>query len=114
MSDPNNPDGCNPCLTGNGPPPTLCDGDTSNNYWVEGGICMLDTMTKTQVVYSIEHNPKARDDLKRVTTCEELLELLVHVPLLSTTQEDDEQQKMLNRTDSLPFYTVFRGNTNDM
>lgn len=114
MSDPQNPNGCDPCQTGEGPPPTLCDGDTTNNCWVEGNVCLLDTMSKQQIVYSIEHNPKARDDLARVTTCEEILQLLKDVPLLSGVQEDDAQQRVLNQSDCLPFYTVYRGNTNNM
>jgi len=110
MSDPND---CGPCQTGEGPPPTLCDGDTRNNCWVEGGICLLDSMSRAQVVYTLEHNPKARQDLVKVTTCEELLQLLVDVPLLPTVQEDDALQRQLNKADCLPYYTVYRGNTTD-
>lgn len=108
MSDPSDPSNC-----GNGPPPTLCDGDTTNNCWVEGGICLLDSMSKQQIIYSIEHNPRARQDLARVTTCEPILELLKLVPLLNTQQEDDAQQKQFNQSDCLPFYTVYGGNTNN-
>jgi len=109
MSDPNDADTCpEDC-----PPPSLCDGDTTNNCWFEEGVCMLDTMSKAQVVYTIQRNPKARDDLKRVTTCEPLLQLLKDVPLLGTQQEDDVQQRRFNQNDCLPFYTIYKGNTNN-
>lgn len=95
--------------------PSLCDGDTSDNYWFEGGVCMLDQagVGKAQVVDIIQHNPKARLDLARVTTCQEILQLLEQVPLLSTVQEDDAQQSEFNKGDCLPFYTVYRGSTTD-
>jgi hypothetical protein len=95
--------------------PSLCDGDTNNNYWVEGGICMLDTggLTKAAVIGVIQHNPRARLDLARVTTCLEIHQLLAEVPLLSTIQEDDAQQSEFNKADCLPYYTIFRGSTTD-
>jgi hypothetical protein len=107
-------DVCDPCQTGEGPPPTLCDGDTSNNEWYEEGICLLDTMTREQVIWSLERNPKARDDIKRVTTCVDLLLLAEQVPLLPVEQEDDIQQRNFNQNDCLPYFTIFRGNFNDM
>lgn len=94
--------------------PTLCDGDTRDNHWFEGGVCMLDELSKAQIVYSIEHNPKARVDLRKVTTNEEVLALLDHVPLLATAEEADRDMKILNKGDILPQYTVFRGNFNNM
>ena len=111
MSDPND---CAPECEG--PPPTLCDGDTTNNEWVDGNgsICLLDSMSLDQVVYVLQRNPKARDDLKRVTTCEELHELVDKVPPLPTKQEDDSLQSSFNTGDCLPYYTIFRGNTNNM
>ena len=105
---------CNPDPNWCGYSSTLCDGDTTNNEWFGEGVCILDTMTKDQIVYTIEHNPKARDDLRRVTTCEEILNLLKEVPLLITVQEDDECQKRFNSADCLPFYNLYRGNYNNM
>jgi len=96
-----------------GPPPTLCDGDTSNNCWIEDGVCMLDNLRKDQVVFIIERNPKARDDLQRVTTCIEILNLLTSVPLLPAKQDDDQQMTRFNTGDCLPQYTIFRGNNNN-
>lgn len=99
--------------------PTYCDGDRVRNMWVEGGdpsvgdgVCLLDTMSEAQVVYSLQHNPKAAADLIRVTTDENLRHLARTVELLPTTVEGDEAQKELNRHDevgSIPFYAIFRG-----
>ena len=74
---------------------------------------MLDNLRKDQVVFIIERNPKAREDLAKVTTCEEILDLLKLIPLLHGKQEDDEQQSRFNQGDCLPQYTIFRGNNND-
>lgn len=68
---------------------------------------------RAQVVDIIQHNPQARMDLARVTTCQEILQLLEEVPLLSTSQEDDIQQSTLNQGDCLPCYTVYHGRTTD-
>jgi hypothetical protein len=108
MSD-NDPTDC----PTDGPLPTLCDGDTTNNYWVEDGVCMLDTMTPSQVTDILQRNPKARVDLKRVTTCEDLHNLVDQVPMFSTVQEDDQLQKTFHENTALPFYTLFRGNLNN-
>jgi hypothetical protein len=99
--------------TGTGFEPTLCDGDITNNQWFEDGVCLLDTMTKDQVIYTISRNPSARDDLRRVTSCTEVLNLLSQVDLLPAVQEDDELQRRFNSGDCLPFNTIFRGNLNN-
>lgn len=93
--------------------PTLCDGDTTNNYWFEGGVCQLDRITKSQFINSIQRSPQARRDLPKITSCFEMLQLLEEVPLLSTVQEDDAQQSEFNRGDCLPFNTIYRGNLVD-
>lgn len=94
--------------------PSLCDGDTTNNEWFTEGVCLLDQMTPSQVTYVLQKNPKARDDLKRVTTCQELHDLVDEVPLLDTKEEEDRLQTSLNNNaNSLPFYTLFRGNLNN-
>ena len=93
--------------------PTLCDGDVTNNYWYEGGVCQLDLVTKDQFINSIQRSPQARRDLPKITSCFEMLKLLEEVPLLPTEQEDDVTQRELNRADCLPFYTVYRGNLVD-
>lgn len=107
-----------PC-TCDEPVPCKCDGDRTNNLWVEGGdpskgtgICLLDTLTLPQVVYSLQHNPRAAADLLRVTSDPTLRELAITVPLLSTVNETDAEQAELNRHDeagAIPFYAIFRG-----
>jgi hypothetical protein len=100
-------------------PKSCCDGDRTNNMWVEGGdtklgtgICLLDTMSPDQVIYTLQHNPNAAKDLLRVTSDPVLREYALTVPLLSTKVEVDEEQKEINRHDeagSIPFYAIFRG-----
>jgi hypothetical protein len=94
------------------PQPSLCDGDTTDNYWFEQGVCMLDQMDRSQVTYALERVEKARIDLKRVTTNQELHDLVDNVPMLRKTTESDEAMKMNKST--LPYYTIFRGNLNNM
>jgi hypothetical protein len=97
---------------------TYCDGDRRNNVWVEGvqdedgngGICMLDTMTEAQVVYVLQHDPKAAEDLQRVTTDPELKAWAARIPLLPTGVESDRLQSEVNaNARSIPFYSVFQG-----
>lgn len=97
---------------------TCCDRDRVNNVWVEGvvdedgrgGICMLDSMSIDQIIFVLQRDPKARADLKRVTSNETLLELADAVPALKTVEEADKAQSDLNRhADSIPFYSLFRG-----
>lgn len=96
---------------------TYCDRNRANNVWVEGadengngGICLLDTMTEAQVVGVLEVDPRARKDLKKVTSDPHLLSLADSVPELPETSELDDLQKNLNRNaDSIPFYSLFRG-----
>ncbi len=89
-------------------PTTLCDRDCSDNVWLEGSCCLLDTLTESQVVYTIQRNHQAREDLKRVTSNARLLELADTVPSLPTVEEGDRIQSEMN-AGSIPFYTVFRG-----
>ncbi len=98
---------------------TLCNGDRVYNMWVEGGVpsqgtgnCLLDTMTEEQVLYTLNHNPRAARDLARVTTDPVLRQMAAEVPLLPTVVEEDEIQKETNRhkePGSIPFYAIFRG-----
>lgn len=96
---------------------TYCDGDRANNVWVEGadaegngGVCLLDTMTQAQLVYVLQRDPKAREDLRRVTTDATLLELADTVPSLPTAEEGDQVQRQVNNhAASIPFYSVFQG-----
>lgn len=110
----------NPC----GCPGSKCDlyrpGD--KNVWVERGcssvdvnapgVCLLNTMSLAQVIYVIEHDDVARQDLLKVTSDPELINLAMTVPRLSTVQDDDKLQSDVNRNHtpaSNPFYSLFRG-----
>lgn len=98
---------------------TRCDLDRTNNMWVEGGdpkvgsgLCLLDSMSDAQIVYSLQHNQNAARDLLRVTSDPHLRELAATVELLPTAEEEDKLQSDLNRNDeagSIPFYAIFRG-----
>lgn len=95
---------------------TYCDGDTTNNLWLEKGepgaigICMLDTMKECQVIDVISRNDRARADLLRVTTDPHLQELARTVPRLSSEEPADVLQSSVNKNaESIPFYTIFKG-----
>ncbi len=98
-------------------PITLCDLDRVNNAWVEGadengegGICLLDTMSEAQIIYTLQRDEKAREDLRRVTSNVDLQDLANTVPRLTTDREGDVLQSGLNRNkESIAFYSVFRG-----
>lgn len=92
------------------------------NVWVERGcspndvnaigVCMLDTMTDEQVIYSIERDEQARADLLKITTDPHLLELARTIPKLPTVEETDVEQAQFNQphnSGSIPFYSIFRG-----
>jgi hypothetical protein len=94
----------------------------SKNVWVERGdspndvncpgVCMLDTMTKEQVIYSLEHDQQARADLLAITSDPELLELANTVPQLPVPEQNDIEQALLNQphnSGSIPLYSIFRG-----
>jgi len=107
--DDQNPCGAqDPCNAG--PPASLCDGDKENNVWMDGQVCLLDTLNEWQVCEILSRDEVARNDLKRVTTDARLLELAHNVPRLPTGNASDEMQHKAN-TDpgSIPFYTVFKG-----
>lgn len=115
MSDDHDQDcGCPPSSR----PSTYCDRDRKNNVWVEGivdengngGVCMLDTMSEAQVISVIECDDRARADLKKVTSNPRLLELAEIVERLPTEVPEDKLQSEVNRAaDSIPFYSIFRG-----
>lgn len=100
-------------------PATLCDLDVRNNVWVEGvvdleqgmrGICMLDQLSERQIIGILQHDPKARDDLPKVTSNPALRQLLAQTKLLPGVELEEELQQRSNRSlAALPFYNVFRG-----
>ncbi len=125
--------GCNqnPCVCPPSRPCTKCDRYQKGmqNVWVSRassgtglvgpdaeenvpGICLLDTMTRAQVIYVLERDEKARADLLVVTSCQELLHLARTVPRLPVVEETDAEQALLNRQNEPaqnPFYAIFRG-----
>lgn len=100
-------------------PATLCDLDVENNVWVEGvvdlaagkrGICMLDQLSRPQIVDILQRNPRAREDLPRVTSNPELRQLVVETPPLPAKELSEEMQTRAARNPAgFPFYSVFRG-----
>jgi len=115
---------CSSVPAGCGRPCSKCDlyrmGD--KNVWVERGnssadvnapgVCMLDTMSDSQVIYVLERDEKAREDLVKVTSDPHLLNFVHTIARLPTQQEDDKLQSDVNRNHapaSIPFYALFRG-----
>ncbi len=97
---------------------TYCDGNRRDNVWVEGpvdeagqgGVCMLDTMTESQLIYVLQRDPKARQDLETVTTDEELKAWARTIPMLPGVNPGDQLQSEINaNAASIPFYSVFAG-----
>lgn len=95
---------------------TKCTGDTRCNVWFTlrapgfPGRCILDELTYEDVYAVLRRNPKAADDLMRITNDPKLLSLAREVKLAQTEQEDAEQAAKRLNANSLPFYTVMRGN----
>jgi len=100
-------------------PSTLCDLDVEDNVWVEGvvdlaagkrGICTLDYLNRPQIVDILRHDPRAREDLPRVTSNLELRQLVVDTQLYPAKEPSEELQSRSARNPaSFPFYSVFRG-----
>lgn len=98
-------------------PCSKCKELSKNNVWVERGspgargICLLDTMTLDQVAHVLMTLPGAAKDLLAITTDPQLIHLAKNVQLLPTGVETDLDQARINRpADSIPYYTLFRGN----
>jgi len=101
---------------------TKCDLDRDNNMWLERGpnpgddlrpgICLLDTMKPSQIVYTLEHNPMSARALLRITSDPYLRYLACQVTLLPTEELVDMEQNNLNREGTpgtYPFYDTFAG-----
>lgn len=101
----------------------MCDlyrpGD--RNVWMERadqvgnqapGICLLDSLSRDQVIYSIERDDVARADLLRITSNPDLRDLAETVTRLPTQELVDMEQTASNRPAepaTIPFYALFRG-----
>ena len=69
-------------------------------------------MTDAQVIYILERDEKARQDLLAVTSDPRLRFLAGDVPRLPVVEEADMDQALVNRPNEPsqnPFYAVFRG-----
>lgn len=73
--------------------------------------CKLDNMTYGQVIRVLETVPYSAKQLMAITDDQCLLMLARTVKIIVPEQEDDAiAEKRINRN-TLPYYTVFRGNT---
>lgn len=101
-----NPNGC-----------TVCTGSTSGNIWFQPGPpgypgkCKLDLMTYEQVFRVLQRVPCAKAHLLRITTDECLVRLANHTKLVMPPQEASQMVERRLNANSLPYYTVLRGNT---
>jgi hypothetical protein len=101
-----NPNGC-----------TVCTGDTSNNIWVQPGPpgypgkCKLDLLTYEQVYCVLQRVPCAKADLLKITSDQCLVNLANSTQLVVPEKEDNAIAASRLMRNSLPYYTVFRGNT---
>lgn len=69
-------------------------------------------MTKSQVIYVLEHDQRAAKDLLKVTSDPDLLYLAMNVTRLPTAELMDMEQSVQNRNfqpESYPFYGIFAG-----
>lgn len=95
---------------------TKCTGDTKCNIWFTlrapgfPGRCILDELTYDEVYDVLRRNPDAAKDLMRITNDPKLLSLAREVELVMTAQEEAEKAAKRLNANSLPFYTVLRGN----
>ncbi len=123
----NTPCGCTQASAAPDPcakPRTRCDlyRQGQKNVWVERGdspndvtapgICMLDTMDDSQIIYCLERDEVARRDLLTVTSDPHLHQLAQQIARLPVEEEADKLQRDLNRNNSpasSPFYALFRG-----
>jgi len=96
---------------------TKCTGDTECNIWFTlrapgfPGRCILDELTYDQVYDVLLRNPNAARDLQRITNDPKLLSLAREVKLIAPDQQDAEAAAKRLNANSLPFYTVLRGNS---
>lgn len=96
---------------------SMCTGDTKDNVWFQlrapgfAGRCILDELTYDQVYDVLRRNPQAAKDLMRITTNPKLLSLAREVKLIKTDQQDDEEAARRLQANTLPYYTLHKGNT---
>lgn len=95
---------------------TICTGNTADNIWFEPGPpgfpgkCKLDLMTYEQVYRVLQTVPCAKEHLLRITTDKCLLRLANTTKLIVPPQEDNWHAAKIINDNTLPYYTVLRGN----
>lgn len=90
---------------------TLCQGDKSCNIFFVDGKCKLDELTWEQLYIILRKVPQAKADLLRITSDPQLQRLARETRLESDEIEDDKAMAdRINKTNTIPFYTQFRGN----
>lgn len=96
---------------------TLCTGDTSNNMFFVPrapgypGRCVLDELTYEQVELILLRHPDAKADLLRITSDPTLVAMARNSRLVEDPIEENEAMRKRLHANSLPFYTVMRGNS---
>jgi len=96
---------------------TVCTGDTTCNMFFQDraagfpGRCILDEMTYEQVQCILIRNPRAKYDLLRITDDPILLAMARDSKLLESPQADGERAAKKLNANSIPYYTLFKGNT---
>lgn len=90
---------------------TVCTGDKANNIWYVNGQCRLDQLTYAQVYYILQKVPRAKEDLIRITNDPNLIRLANETKPINQDEIDDRRAEKLINGNTLPFYTVLRGNT---
>lgn len=101
---------CDPCRQGT---ETLCTGDLTNNIWFQCGKCQLDLLRYEQVEFILQRNPNAKSDLLRITNDPVLIQIAMETRMITDDIEDNliPYRVINNPQQTLPFYYVFRGNT---
>lgn len=95
---------------------TVCTGDTNQNIWFDPGPpgfpgkCKLDLLTYEQVHRVLQRVPCARSHLLKITDDECLVRLAKTTKLVVPPCEDALLVQRKLNANSLPYYTVIRGN----
>lgn len=96
---------------------TVCTGDTECNIWFEPGPpgypgkCKLDLMTYEQVHRVLQRVPYAKAQLLKITSDECLIRLANNTKLIVPPQEASQLVERRLNANTIPYYTVLRGNT---
>jgi hypothetical protein len=96
---------------------TVCNGDTECNIWFEpgppghAGKCKLDLMTYEQVHAVLSRYPCAKAHLLRITSDPCLIRLANTTKLRMAEIESNKMCTDRINANTLPYYTVLRGNT---